>query len=59
MPFLTQNYHNIYAVDYRTYWKMSMERFVEKYKVDEVIISPSMIATQAIDGAGFFEDQFR
>lgn len=54
VPFLTQHYSNIYALDYRTYKDMSMAAFVEKYDIDDVIIAPYLIATQADDGTKMF-----
>ena len=59
VPYLTQNYHNVYAIDYRKYGKMSMERFVEKYEIDDVIIAPYLIATQSIQGNDLFGNQLR
>lgn len=49
-PFLTQNYHKVYALDYRKYRLMDLATFVEKYEIDDVIFSPYIIATQGIDG---------
>lgn len=57
VPFLTQNYHNVYAIDYRKYWHCTMAEFVEKYDIDDVIIMPYLIATQAIDGNNMFRSQ--
>lgn len=45
-PFLTQNYHTVYVVDYRTYRKMGMRSFVEKYDVQDVILMPNLAASQ-------------
>lgn len=57
VPFLTQNYHNVYAIDYRKYWRYTMADFVEKYDIDDVIIMPYLIATQATDGNDMFRSQ--
>ena len=54
VPFLTQHYSNIYALDYRTYKNMSMSAFVDQYDIDDVIIAPYMIATQSEDGTRMF-----
>lgn len=54
VPFLTQHYSNIYALDYRTYKNMSISAFVEEYDIDDVIIAPYMIATQSEDGSRMF-----
>lgn len=54
-PFMTQNYHKTYVMDYRTYRKLSVMEFVKEYEVDDVIIIPYLIATQSKDGAKMFE----
>lgn len=53
-PFYTQNYHKIYAIDYRKY-PVTLKWFAQAYDVDDIIFSPYLIATQAIDG----NDRFR
>lgn len=55
VPFLTQNYHHVYAIDYRKYWRYTMASFVDKYDIDDVIIMPYLIATQAMDGNDMFK----
>lgn len=50
-PFLAENYHNVYALDYRKYWNMSLSQFVDVYDIDDVILAPYLIATQANDGS--------
>lgn len=37
VPYLTQNYHTVYAIDYRSYSHMTLSQFVEYYDVDQVI----------------------
>lgn len=59
VPFLTQNYHNIYAIDYRKYWRYRLSDFVDIYDIDDVIIMPYLIATQAPDGNDMFKTQLR
>jgi hypothetical protein len=54
VPFLTQHYSNIYALDYRTYKAMSISAFVDEYDIDDVIIAPYMIAIQSEDGSKMF-----
>ena len=50
VPFLTQNYQNVYAVDYRKFYNMPLTQFVEEYDIDDVIFAPYITATQAIAG---------
>ena len=59
VPYLSQNYHNVYAIDYRKYWKISMAGFAKKYDIDDVIVAPYMIATQATDANDWFQVHFR
>lgn len=59
VPYLSQNYHNVYAVDYRKYWKTSMAGFARKHDIDDVIVAPYMIATQATDANEWFQVHFR
>lgn len=53
-PFYTQNYHKIYAIDYRKY-PVTLKWFAQTYDVDDVIFAPYLIATQAIDGNDRFQ----
>lgn len=53
-PFVTQNYHTVYVMDYRKYGTMSISKFCEKYDVDDVWFSPYLIATQSHDGNNLF-----
>lgn len=48
-PFYTQNYHKIYAIDYRKF-STTLQWFAQTHDVDDIIFSPYLIATQAIDG---------
>lgn len=59
VPFLTQNYHHIYAIDYRKYNQKSMAELVEEYDIDDVIIMPYLIATQSTVGNDFFQKRLR
>ncbi|MBQ8264522.1 MAG: hypothetical protein IJY96_07095 [Oscillospiraceae bacterium] len=54
-PFLTQNYHNVYVVDYRKYYRYSMSEFVEAYDVDDIIVLPYLMATQGAEGTDLFK----
>ena len=45
-PFLTQNYHKVYVVDYRSYYQMKMSRFVEEYDITDLILLPPISGTQ-------------
>lgn len=53
-PFYTQNYHKIYAIDYRKY-PVTLKWFAQAYDVDDVIFAPYLISTQAIDGNDRFQ----
>lgn len=44
-PFVTQNYHTVYVMDYRSFHRGSLSKFVEEYNVDDVWFIPYMIAT--------------
>ena len=58
-PYLTQNYHKVYVVDYRKYTKTTLKWLVEDYQVDDVIFAPYVIATQAADGNRLFQSLSR
>lgn len=47
VPFLTQNYHTIYAIDYRKYKAMDLQQFCELNDIDQVIVAPYMMTTQS------------
>ena len=55
VPFLTQNYHTVYVVDYREYRQMGMTRFVEEYDIQDVILIPNLGATQSENVCGLLE----
>ena len=46
VPFMTQNYHHVYAIDYRKYCQLSIAEFVEKYDIQDVIFLTNMSAVQ-------------
>lgn len=54
VPFLTQAYHKVYAIDYRKFHYSSLKSLIDTWEVDDVIFSPYLIATQAIDGNKMF-----
>ena len=44
-PFLTQNYHTVYVVDYR-YYNKNMSTIVRSFEIDDIIFLPNLGATQ-------------
>ena len=50
VPYLTQNYRNVYAIDYRKFYAMPLTHFVEQYEIDDVLFMPYVTATQSIAG---------
>lgn len=46
-PFLTQNYHKIYVMDFRKYDAMNLRYFVENYDVDHIIFGHMLGMSQA------------
>lgn len=54
-PFMTQNYHTVYVMDYRNFRRMMIPEFVDAYGVDTVIVMPYLMATQSFDAAAMFE----
>lgn len=46
-PYLTQNYHQVYILDYREYSAMSLSEFVDYYDIDEVIFCHMLGMAQA------------
>lgn len=49
-PFLTQNFHNVYSLDYRKFREMPLTKFVDEYDIDCVIFMPYLTATQSGQG---------
>lgn len=45
-PFLAENYHNVYVIDYRKYYGTTISKFVEQYDIQDVILAPSLDAVQ-------------
>ena len=54
VPFLTQSFHHVYAIDYRKYYKEPIDKLVEKYNIDCVIIMPYITAIQDSQGPEMF-----
>ncbi len=40
--YLTQHYHRVYALDFRTYDAMGMRSFIQAYHINDVILAESM-----------------
>lgn len=55
VPFLTQNYHKIYTIDYRKYDYIAISKLVEDYDIDELIFVPYVIGTQSTLGNDMFQ----
>lgn len=54
VPFLTQNFHHVYAIDYRKYYNEPIDKLIEKYNIDCVIIMPYITAIQDSQGPEMF-----
>ena len=54
VPFLSQCYHKVYAIDYRKFQGSPLRFLIDTYDVDDVIFAPYVIATQAADGNQMF-----
>jgi hypothetical protein len=50
VPFLTQNFHNVYAVDYRKFHNIPLSQLVDQLDIDYVLFMPYVTATQSTDG---------
>ena len=50
IPFMTQTFHEVYAIDYRKYYNTPICDLIEKYEIDYVIFMPNLTATQAKGG---------
>ncbi len=53
-PYLTQNYHKVYVVDYRKYYRYTMSDLAEVYDADDIIVLPYLMATQGSEGTDLF-----
>lgn len=54
-PFLTQNYHKVYVVDYRKFTACTLSYFIQNYPVQDVIFAPYLMATQSMLGNDLIE----
>ncbi len=54
-PFLTQNYENVYVVDYRHYRAMTLSGFIDTYEVDDVIFLNAISMAEASGALGLME----
>ena len=54
VPFLTQSFHHVYAIDYRKYYNEPIDKLIEKYNIDCVIIMPYITAIQDSQGPEMF-----
>lgn len=45
-PYLSQHYHNVYIVDYRSYSAMKLRYFVDYYGIEDVIFTESLAMAQ-------------
>lgn len=45
-PYLSQHYHNVYIIDYRTYSAMKLRYFVDYYGVEDVLFAESLAMAQ-------------
>ena len=54
VPFLSQCYHKVYAIDYRKFHDSTLKSLIDRWEVDDVIFAPYLIATQANDGNRMF-----
>ena len=57
-PFFSQNYHNVYAIDYRKYRTMNIQKLCQEYEIDDIIVAPYLTATQSFQGNDFFRKVF-
>ena len=49
-PFLSQNYHKVYIVDYRKYSGATLEHLAEQENIRDVLFVPYVTATQSVSG---------
>ena len=59
VPFLSQTYRKVYAIDYRKFGIMQLSYLCANYDIDQVIVMPYLIATQSIQGNDIFMKQLR
>ena len=54
VPFLTQNYHKVYALDFRHYKEMNLQEFAQAYNIDDVIFANMLGMSQSTKVNGTF-----
>ena len=47
MPYLTQNYSDIYVIDYRSYREMTLDGLIDTYGADDIIFVNAISVAQA------------
>ncbi len=50
VPFMTQTFNNVYAIDYRKFRANTISLMIDQYDIDYIIVMPNITATQAQDG---------
>lgn len=56
VPYLTQHYYKVFAIDYREYYEMNLQTFVDYFGIQDVIFAPNLTAVQSINGENLFND---
>ncbi len=56
VPYLTQHYYKIYAIDYREYYEMNLQTFADYFGIQDVIFAPNLTAVQSVTGENLFHD---
>lgn len=54
IPYLTQHYYKVYAIDYREYYEMNLQTFADYFGIRDVIFAPNLTAVQSDIGEGLF-----
>lgn len=47
VPYLTQNYKNVYVIDYRSYREMTVDKLIDTYDISDIIFVNSITVAQA------------
>lgn len=56
VPYLTQHYYKVFAIDYREYYEMNLQTFVDYFGIEDVIFAPNLTAVQSVTGENLFHD---
>lgn len=59
VPFMTQNYHKVYAIDYRKYYAMKLSKFVDQYDIQDVFLMPNLGACQNAQVNDLIDDLYK